>query len=188
MFSVNPRDYVCVRCCNCGIFGQLPQAITRDQVCVSIVAGEQVRKKDGCSKAGCFRCHSPRRKCRCAGRPSGNYASTAELPKTLTRPDRTIIQEQKTPVSTFGLTFYRPVLERFYRQGVGAPLSIQFFYSPMMERTSVQFFDCSIQPERLTGSSPLTDAAKRPAQIQDPDMQAVASGLQKQRPNPVQIL
>jgi hypothetical protein len=28
-----------------------------------------------------------------------------------------MIQQQKTPFSTFGLTFYRPVLEHFYRQG-----------------------------------------------------------------------
>jgi hypothetical protein len=53
-----------------------------------------------------------------------NYivSGTGELPITLTRPDRSVIsasnhrciQPQKTPVSTFGLTFYRPVLERFY--------------------------------------------------------------------------
>jgi hypothetical protein len=42
---------------------------------------------------------------------------TGELPITLTRPDRSMIQQQKTPFSTFGLTFYRPVLEHFYRQG-----------------------------------------------------------------------
>jgi hypothetical protein len=38
--------------------------------------------------------------------------SSGELPITLTRPDRSVIQQQKTPVSIFGLTFYRPVLER----------------------------------------------------------------------------
>jgi hypothetical protein len=43
--------------------------------------------------------------------------STGELPITLTRPDRSVVQQQKTHVSTFRLTFYRPVLERFYRQG-----------------------------------------------------------------------
>jgi hypothetical protein len=42
---------------------------------------------------------------------------SGELPITLTRPDRSLIQRQKTPVSTFGLKFYRPMLERFYRQG-----------------------------------------------------------------------
>jgi hypothetical protein len=30
---------------------------------------------------------------------------TGELPITLTRPDRSVIQQEKTPVSTFGLTF-----------------------------------------------------------------------------------
>jgi hypothetical protein len=43
--------------------------------------------------------------------------TSGELPITLTRSDRTVIQQQKIPVSIFGLTFYRPVLERFYRQG-----------------------------------------------------------------------
>jgi hypothetical protein len=45
---------------------------------------------------------------------------TGELPITLTGPDRSLIQRQKTPVSTFGLNFYRPMLERFYRQGGGS--------------------------------------------------------------------
>jgi hypothetical protein len=78
---------------------------------------------------------------------------SGELPITLTRPDRSVIQQQKTPFSIFGLTFYRPVLERFYRHPT--PLSIQFFYSPTMERTFVELFDCSIWPDRLTGSSPV---------------------------------
>jgi hypothetical protein len=87
---------------------------------------------------------------------------TGELPITLIRPDRSIIQQQKTPVSNFGLTFYRPMLERFYRRGVPTPLSIQFFYSPTMERTSVELFDCSIRPDRLTGSSPLYSRGRMP--------------------------
>jgi hypothetical protein len=71
---------------------------------------------------------------------------------TLTRPDRSVIQQQKTPVPTFGLTFYRTFLQT---GGVPTPLSIQFFYTPTMERTFVELFDCSIGPDRFTGSSPV---------------------------------
>jgi hypothetical protein len=42
-------------------------------------------------------------------------AYNGELPITLTRPNRSVIQQQKTPVSTLGLTFYRAPLERFDR-------------------------------------------------------------------------
>jgi hypothetical protein len=49
--------------------------------------------------------------------PRGRTYPNGELPITLTRPNRSVIQQQKTPVSTFGLTFYRAPLERFDRQG-----------------------------------------------------------------------
>jgi hypothetical protein len=73
---------------------------------------------------------------------------------TLTKPDRSVIQQQKTHVSTSGLTFHRGLLERFYRQGfyLEASLSIQFVYKPTPERTFVELFDCSIGSDRLTGS------------------------------------
>jgi hypothetical protein len=44
--------------------------------------------------------------------------SNGVLLVTLTRPDRSVVQPQKTTVSTFGITFYRGWSERFYRQGV----------------------------------------------------------------------
>jgi hypothetical protein len=51
------------------------------------------------------------------------------------------------------------VLSFFWFEGSGIrtegnrdPLSIQFFYSPTMERTFVELFDCSVGPDRLTGS------------------------------------
>jgi hypothetical protein len=52
--------------------------------------------------------------------------NTGEHSITVAKPDRSVIQQQKTPVSTFGRTFYRPVLEHFYRQEGLYPLSIQF--------------------------------------------------------------
>jgi hypothetical protein len=54
-------------------------------------------------------------------------AITGQLPLTVTRLDRSSIPPQQAPVSTLGLTFNRPVLERFYRQG-GAypPVSTRF--------------------------------------------------------------
>jgi hypothetical protein len=64
--------------------------------------------------------------------------ANGELPITLTSPDRSVIQQQKTPVSTFGPTFYRPVLGRFYRQEVPTRplLSIQFVYSLEFHQTA----------------------------------------------------
>jgi hypothetical protein len=40
-----------------------------------------------------------------------------ELPVTLTRPDRSVIPLQKTPISIFVLSFYRSLIARFNRQG-----------------------------------------------------------------------
>jgi hypothetical protein len=67
---------------------------------------------------------------------------------TLTRPDKSVIQRQKTPVSTFGLTFYRPVLERFYRQRGPYP-PVYSIYPFANDGTDF------CRPDRLTGSSPV---------------------------------
>jgi hypothetical protein len=80
---------------------------------------------------------------------------TGELPATLTRPDRSVILLQKTPISIFVRSFYHSLIARFNRQGVGTPLSIDFVYSSTIERTFVVLSDCSIGSDRLTGSSPL---------------------------------
>jgi hypothetical protein len=75
--------------------------------------------------------------------------SNGVLLVTLTRPDRSVVQPQKTTVSTFGITFYRGWSERFYRQGVPTPLCFHFVYSPTMEWTFVKLFDCYIGPDTL---------------------------------------
>jgi hypothetical protein len=42
---------------------------------------------------------------------------TGELPVTLTKPDRSVILLQKTPISIFVGSFYRSLIARLNRQG-----------------------------------------------------------------------
>jgi hypothetical protein len=80
---------------------------------------------------------------------------TGELPITLTRPNRSVIQQQKHPFQLLVLRSIVLCWNVSIDRGVPTPLSIQFVYPPMMERTFVELFDCSIRSDRLTGSSQL---------------------------------
>jgi hypothetical protein len=69
---------------------------------------------------------------------------TGELPITLTRPAQSMIQQQKTPFSTFGPTFYRPALEHFYREGGPYPPQPCLFNFSIHQRWSGLLSSCLI--------------------------------------------